>query len=217
MLVRYISIVFLSICCTGCPVAGGFIGGDAIGSALPKPYRFVCPSLNTDLLQPYAIKARSNSKLSLKYQVSYVKQLSGDEQIASSGNIRECFLPYGLRKEVFEQALGGSLGSAGFAAFDVIDQNPNLVLDARILEQNENISHDPQTKRVRLVVEYRLLRPGSKNVVWTTQIITEHGYEQPKTIRVAMPDSIVVAFEAAVRQNLELLLLQLDAFEQQGM
>lgn len=217
MLVRYISIAFLSICCTGCPVSGGFIGGDTIGSALPKPYRFVCPSLNTDLLQPYAIKARANSKLSLKYQVSYVKQLSGDEQIASSGNIRECFLPHGLRKEVFEQALGGSLRSAGFATFDAIDPNPNLVLDAQILEQNENTSNDPQAKRVRLIVEYRLLRPTSENVVWATQIITEHGYEQPKTIRVAMPDSIISAFEVAVRQNLELLLLQLDAFEQQHM
>lgn len=217
MLVRYISIGFLSILCTGCPVAVGVMGGDAIASALPKPYRFVCPSINTDLLQPYAIKTRINSKLSLNYQVSYVKQLSGSEQIASSGNIRECFLPEGLRREVFEQALGGSLRSAGFATFNIIDPTPNLVLDARVLEQNKNISQYPQIKRVRLIVEYRLLKSTSRDVIWNKQIITEHEYKQPINIRVAMPDSIVSAFEIAIRQNLESLLIQLDAFEQQGM
>ena len=207
----------LSIFCTGCATTLGNIVHDSTyksccGNYDIKPtYVPSCPSL-----KPTAIKTRINSKLLLQSQVSSVKPMPGHEQVASSGELGECFLPYGLRKEVFEQALGGTLRTAGLLALEFNGSEPNFILDARILDQTKDISdsHSDQSKKARLVIEYRLLLPRTEVVRWASTITTEHAYEQSSTKSGAMPDTLTSAFETAVRLNLEELLRQLDEYEQ---
>lgn len=64
------------------------------------------------------------------------------------------------------------------------------------------------------MVEYKLVRIGSDDVLWTKTITSEHDYEQPLTTSGVLSDTLKSAFETAVRQNLESLLIQLDAYEQ---
>jgi len=149
------------------------------------------------LLQPFSISPRNNSKLYLAHQVTMEK---------TSGL---------LNKNCFDKALGGTLRSAGFAASEYSDPKPNFMLEAEILEQSQGISHkqNEQSREVRLIIEYSLLRYKTKEIVWSKKIATAYEYGSSAENSTRPPDTVADAYESAVRLNLEELLRQLDDFE----
>lgn len=124
-------------------------------------------------------------------------------------------MPYGLRKETFENVITATLTRAGFLALEFIGPQANYILEAIVKEQKIDVSswRGNQPKKVRLTIDYRLITPDKKEVMLDRTITTEHDYEQPEANAVSK-ETVVSAFEKAVKQNLELLIIQMDEFEQ---
>lgn len=177
-----------------------------------------CPSINEDLSIPTAISPRPNPLLSLKYTVVIDKSLSGDktepvESTSRWGYTKNCFLPYGIRQKNFEHALSSTLRSSGYLAFDVINPEPNFILDARIVEQSIITFQNVKNKGniAHLSIKYTLLRYTDKEPVWSQEVITEHEYSDSSQIDSQhIKFTAATAFEDALRLNLQKLLDILD-------
>ena len=215
---RYLFILALATIVAGCAFAPGIILGAASPPIFPPidpaPAHF-CHSLNDYLLEPISIKARKSPKLIFVYRISTIEPMKSKTKIHLKGDLGPCFLPGGIKRESLELALANTLKRAGYLSIAFGYNQPNLILDVSVLRQEEDVSDDTNTqlKMTQVVVNYKLLQPDALTEVWSKTITTQHVYGVPNKDQEGFVDTITTAFQAAMRENLEIFLKQLDEYE----
>jgi hypothetical protein len=180
----------------------------------PAPTHF-CHSLNEYLLEPIRIEVRKSPKHMFAYRISAIEPMKSKTKEHAKGDLGPCFLPDGIKRETFELALANTLKRAGFPSVAFSYNQPNLILDVSIMRQEEDISDhtNPELKMTQLVVNYKLLHPDALSEIWSKTVTTQHSYGVPNNEEEGFVDTITTAFQAAMRENLEILLKQLDEYE----
>jgi hypothetical protein len=217
-IVRYLFILALPTIVAGC----AFVPGIILGAASPPIFppidpapSYFCHSLNEYLLEPISIKTRKSAKLMFAYRISTIEPMKSKTKEHLKGDLGPCFLPDGIKREAFELALASTLKRAGFPSIAFTYNQPHLILDVSIVKQEEDISDhtNPQLKMTQLVVNYKLLHPDGLSEIWSKTVTTQHTYGVPNNDEEGFVDTITTAFQAAMRENLEILLKQLDEYE----
>lgn len=178
-----------------------------------------CPQLQVSGMEVVASSTQGTSQK--KFKPTYVGIAP---EIVSASRLnwnKECWAVSGINPYILEQAISNALKS--FKLSTAADEQPDYILEARVLEQWEK-SHtngvEDFSKESHLKIQYTLLNPNTNAIVWEKQVTTtaKVNYGSQAKGDKLPPEQITsneyrrIIFESAIKQNLTILVEELNRF-----